>query len=116
MSVSAGQRLRQEAEKALAAASRKSGKTLEWSELELDLIERAAVTADRAEVVRAVFNAEGEGDARPTVLVSLSGELRLLDKAVVDLLSRLEFGEGNKARIVISGQRITDGPGGLIAR
>ncbi|KUI42313.1 hypothetical protein AU197_14460 [Mycobacterium sp. IS-1590] len=70
------------------------GKQLEWSELELDVIERAAATADRAEVVRAVFDAERAGDARPTVLVSLSGELRLLDKTVVDLLSRLEFRDG----------------------
>jgi hypothetical protein len=94
MTVSAGQRLRAEVDKALAAVGRETSKTLEWSELELDVIDRAAKTADRAEGLRAVFDAEQAGEARPTVLVSLSGELRLLDKAVVDLLGRLEFGEG----------------------
>lgn len=94
MAVSAGQRLRADIDKALEAAGRELGKTLEWSELERDVIDRAVSTADRAEVVRAVFDAERDGDGRPTVLVSLSGELRLLDKAVVDLLSRLEFGPG----------------------
>ena len=94
MAVSAGQRIRADVDRALVAAGRDLGKTLEWSELERDVIDRAASTADRAEVVRAVFDAERESDARPTVMVSLSGELRLLDKTVVDLLSRLEFGTG----------------------
>lgn len=94
MAVSTGQRLRADVDKALEAAGRDLGKTLEWSELELDVIERAVATADRADDLRAVFAAEQSGEARPTVLVSLSGELRLLDKAVVDLLARLEFGPG----------------------
>ncbi len=89
-----GDRLRADLEAALAAASAECGKPLEWSETERDIIARAASTADRAVAVAALFDAEQGGEQRATVLVKLSAELRALDRQVVDLVARLEFGPG----------------------
>ncbi|KRD04952.1 hypothetical protein ASE48_20135 [Mycobacterium sp. Root265] len=71
-----------------------SGTVLAWSPPELDIIDRAVATADRAEDVRGLYDVERAGEARMTVLVKLSAEARALDKQVVDLVSRLEFGVG----------------------
>jgi hypothetical protein len=85
----AGGRLRVELDTALARAAKDVGAPLEWSEQELVVLERACSTADRADVLRASFDAEKEGDAKPSVLVKLSAELRMLDKQVVDLIARV---------------------------
>jgi hypothetical protein len=74
---------------ALQRASKDLGQPLEWSEQELATLERACATADRAEVLRARFDAEQEGGGKPTELVKLSAELRLLDKQVIDLIVRV---------------------------
>jgi hypothetical protein len=98
--LSAGRRLRASLEKALERASNAEGQKLQWSEQELAVLERACSTADRAEVIRASFDAEQDGEARPGELVKLSAELRALDKQVVDLVMRVnpELGPAKSER------------------
>jgi hypothetical protein len=62
---------------------------LEWSEQELICLGVVSATADRAEVLRAAFDVERSGQANPAVLVKLSGEIRSLDRQVVDLVARV---------------------------
>lgn len=84
--LTAGRRLRAKLDEALAHAAEQSGKQLEWSEQELLILERACQTADRAEAVRELFDAEQAGEGSPAVLVKLSAELRMLDKQTVDFV------------------------------
>jgi hypothetical protein len=90
--VSAGERLRQEMDAALHRASPEQ--PLEWTEQERVALHAVCSTADRAEVIRAAFDAERDGEARSTVLVKLSAELRALDRQVVDLLAKVNPGLG----------------------
>ncbi|WP_193046812.1 hypothetical protein [Mycolicibacterium baixiangningiae] len=87
--MSAGERLRTQLDALLKASAREVGLTLEWSESELDILDRAARTADRVEQLQAVYDREVSGEGSPTVLVKLSAELRALDRQVVDLVARL---------------------------
>ena len=75
MNKSAGQRLREDLDKALAHAGRESGRVLEFSEPELQLIDWAAEDADRAAELRQLYDAELAGDRHPTILVKLSAEI-----------------------------------------
>ena len=52
MSECAGRKLKRDMGKALAAAGRERGKKLESTEQEVDILERAAQTADRAAHLR----------------------------------------------------------------
>ncbi|MBP1054420.1 hypothetical protein J6397_30185 [Rhodococcus qingshengii] len=64
-------------------------KGLEWTELELFALDRAASAADRAERVQKLLDTEINGEARPAVVVKLSAELRLLERQVVDMVAKL---------------------------
>ena len=74
---------------ALKRSSVERGQTLMWSEAEEVALERAGETVDRAESIKALLAEEMAGESRPPIVVKLSGELRLLDKLVVDLVARL---------------------------
>lgn len=87
--MTAGEELRARWDAALAAHD----KELSWVEAELHHLEAAARAADRIEVLQGQLAAELAGEARPTVCVKLSGELRALDKAVGDHLGRVNIGE-----------------------
>jgi hypothetical protein len=78
----------------LAHAAKAGGQNLEWSEHELIAIERACSTADRAQVVQGLLDAEAADQNRPTIVAKLSNELRQLDRLVVDLVGRVHPGEG----------------------
>lgn len=91
----AGRRLREEMDSALERARVELGEPgLQWDEREADALTRACGTAERAESLQAVFDAEQAGDASPAVLAKVSAELRALDRQVVDLLGRLNPGVG----------------------
>lgn len=90
----AGQHLRQTLDQALARASQDIGQPLEWAEDEVVAIEAAVQAADRAADLRRIYDAERTGEARPTVLVKLSAELRQLDRQVVELAARVNPGVG----------------------
>jgi len=90
----AGVRLRAGLDAALARAGKELGRTLEWDERELLTLGTAAQVADRAEVLREMFADEQAGKARPTILVKISAELRMCDRQVVDLVTRINPGVG----------------------
>lgn len=89
-----GRRLRADMDTALAEAGKKVGKTLEWDEHELQALAAAASAADRKAELDEIYRRELDGDARPAVLVKLSTEVRMLEKAVGDHLSRVQVGVG----------------------
>ena len=93
--VPAGRRLRTEMNAALERARVEAAEpNLQWDEREADALERACGTADRAEVLRAMFEAEQGADCRPALLAKVSAEIRALDRQVVDLLAMLNPGVG----------------------
>lgn len=84
MTESAGERLRRDLDQALAHAAVEQG-ALEFDELELATIDRAVLAADRAEVLRRLFDEELAGEQRSSVLTRLSAEARHLDRAALEL-------------------------------
>lgn len=106
MSKSAGRRLREDLDKALAHAGAESGRTLEFSEVEVQAIEWAAADADRAEELAALYDAELAGDHTPTTLVKLSAEIRACHRSAADLVGKVEIGVGRakSPRHVAAGQ------------
>ena len=90
MTQSAGQKLRAALDAALAHASIQARKQLEFDEREQLIIDSAAAAADRAQRLGALWAAE----KNPNTLVKLSAELRLCEKAAVDLAARVAIGEG----------------------
>lgn len=90
--------LRARLDAALVEAGRVAGRLLEWSELETDLIERAAATAVFAEKLRVARDAELAGAARAATVLRMSAEVRHLDRQVVDLVARLQTGLGEVSR------------------
>jgi hypothetical protein len=73
----------------LAANSKSRGVALSWSPREEELIRQVAATMDRRVDVAAVYRQTvTEGDAK--MMVKLSAELRLLDKAVGGLLKEID--------------------------
>ena len=93
--MTAGRRLRRVLDDALTRASTEVGKSLEWSEIEQAAIDAATTTADRAEALRTRFDTLlADEDTADTLLVKVSAELRMLDRQVVDLVSRIEIGVG----------------------
>jgi hypothetical protein len=88
--LTAGRRLRADLDAMLDRARdelREPG--LSWDEREQDIISRAAAAADRADDLRAAFDAELSGENRATVLCKLSAEVRACDRAVVDLVAKV---------------------------
>jgi hypothetical protein len=77
---------------------------LELTEQELAALERACTSANRAEELRWLYEEELAGERRPSILVKISGEIRLCDRQVVDLIGRIKFGvgEAKSARHVYS--------------
>lgn len=72
---------------------------LEWGPHEAAHMDAACRAADRAEALRAAFDAEQRaGEKRPDVLVRLSSELRMLDKAIADHLGRITLAEDGRAK------------------
>ncbi|WP_145013440.1 hypothetical protein [Mycobacterium marseillense] len=67
---------------------------MELTEPELEAVDRACTSADRAEELCRVYDEELAGERRPSILTKLSGEIRLCDRQVVDLISRIQFGVG----------------------
>jgi hypothetical protein len=94
MTETAGQRLRADLAATLQHAAQEQGRNLEWSEVERDIIERAAETADRAEELRELWAEQRAAGAGATTLVKISAERRHVDKTVIDLVARLNFGLG----------------------
>lgn len=92
--MSAGDDLRAAWEAELAAVD----PTLEWGPHEAAHMDAACRAADRAEALRAAFDAERAGEQRPDVLVRVSSELRMLDKAIADHLGRITLGEDGRAK------------------
>jgi hypothetical protein len=88
----AGRQLRFDLDLALTRAGRELGQSLEWSEQESQVIDRAVAAADRAEVLGRSWKKEIAGEARPSVLVKLSAEMRACERAVVDLVARVNPG------------------------
>jgi len=91
----AGQQLRADMDAALARASRDLGQPLEFSEVERHTLARAAAAADRCDELRRLWEAElSRPQPRATSAANLAAELRLTEKAVVDLLARVNLGVG----------------------
>lgn len=97
--LSAGQRLRRDMDELLAAASESlecfGDDALEWSEQEAVALDAACAAADRSEALGRMFRTEQrKKDRHVTILVKLSAEQRSLDRQVVDLLAKINPGEG----------------------
>ena len=93
--VTAGERLRVDLDKALAHASRALGQTLEWTEIEMHTIEQAVLAADRGEKVRALLDAElVRAEPRASLVLRLSAEARLCERQAVDLVGSVNPGLG----------------------
>lgn len=91
----AGQQLRYRLNAALEHAREELREPfLELTERELEAVDRACASADRAEELRWVYDEELVGERRPSILTKLSSEIRLCDRQVVDLVSRVQFGVG----------------------
>jgi hypothetical protein len=91
----AGKRLRAEMDSALIFARREQNQPLlEFAETDLQLIERAAAAANRAEQIQRLYDDEMAGARNAALLVKLSGELRLCEKQAVDLIARVCLGAG----------------------
>ena len=91
---SAGQRLRDDLDRALEVAGREAGRALEFSEVEVQLIDWAADAANTADQLQQVYDAELAGDRHPTILVKLSAEIRTCRRAAADWVGRVEIGDG----------------------
>ena len=79
----------------MVAALAAAGKNLEFDEREEVALSSACGAADRLADLQVVYCAEVAGEARHSVLVALSAEMRLLEKSVGDHLGRLELGVGS---------------------
>lgn len=90
----AGRRLRWDMDQAQEAAAEERGEDLEWSEHEQQIIDRAATAADRSEQLGRLWKAELAGEARAGVLIKIAAEQRAQDRAVIDLISRINPGIG----------------------
>ena len=80
----AGQRLRADLDAALAHAVELHGPMV-FDELEQLAIDRAVLAADRAELLRELFDAEVAGQRRSSALTRLSAESRQLDRTALEL-------------------------------
>jgi hypothetical protein len=90
----AGQRLRETFDQALDRVSQRLGKRMAWDEHELEALSAAASAANRRDELQQVYRDQLAGDGGPAILVKLSAEMRMLDKAVADHLGRVRIGPG----------------------
>lgn len=89
-----GRRLLAQFDAALRRESVATGKRLEWDEHEQVELRLAAAAADRRGQLQAAYDAELARENRASLLVKLSAEIRLLDKAIGDHLGRVRVGVG----------------------
>lgn len=94
MADTAGQRLRKEFDAALDRASKQLGKRLRWDEQETHALDAAVAATDRRDRLAKLFDKELAGEGRTGVLVTLSTELRQLDKAIAFHINSLRIGPG----------------------
>lgn len=74
------------------AALRDSGiPGAEFTEVECEALGAACAAADRGEQLRAVFDVELVGQARPTTLARLSAEIRHCERQSVQMLERVRL-------------------------
>ena len=93
MTTSAGQRLHAKYQAALERAEQECGRSLEWTESEEVALRLATESADKAERVKAMLDAElAAPQPNPTTVTKLSGEWRLLNRATMDYVWRLNPG------------------------
>ncbi len=93
MTTTAGQRLHAKYEAALQRAAQECGRALEWTEAEEVALRLATESADKAERVKAMLDAElAEPQPNSMTVTKLSGEWRLLNKATMDYVWRLNPG------------------------
>ncbi|MGP4055222.1 hypothetical protein ACTWP6_10445 [Mycobacterium sp. 4D054] len=87
-------RLRADLDAAQKAASTEVGRELEWDEAERHVIAQAA--ADRAEELHRLYDTEltRKPEPRHRTVVALAAEIRLTEKAAVDLVARVSLGLG----------------------
>lgn len=92
----AGDRLRADLVAALARAGEEAGRALEFDEAEAHTVEQACAAADRAEQLQALYAAElaRRPEPRLRTVVALAAEMRLSEKAAVDLVARVSLGLG----------------------
>ena len=80
----------------LARAGKAAGKRLEWDAVERETLSRAAAIADRAEQLQAAYEdvlaGGGGGGGDVSLALKLAAELRLADRAVTELVARLNPG------------------------
>jgi hypothetical protein len=92
--ICAGQKLRADMARAQEHAAREAGRPLMFDERETLAIDSAPAAADRAEQLRALWDAELAGEARPSAVIKIAAELRLLEKHVTDLLAKVNTEPG----------------------
>jgi len=105
MDKTAGARLREDLDKALATAASQQGRALE--EREVLTLEMAAEAADRCVELRALLaTVLASPRLTPNATAALAGELRLTEKAVIDLIGKVNIGTGHvkSPRHVAAGQ------------
>lgn len=88
--LTAGRRLRADLDKALEHAGQNSGYRLEWSEQELHTIATAVDMADRADVLKAMFEQESSAGTK----LKIATELRQTQRQVVELVAKVHPGDG----------------------
>ncbi len=65
---------------------------MEWEATEQIALDAAVRAADRRAELDELFNTEMAGKARPTALFRYSAEMKLLDKQILQSLSRVNVG------------------------
>jgi hypothetical protein len=90
----AGEKLRADLDAALEHASRECGQKLQFDEREQFIISMAAEAADRAVMLRQRLNTELAGKSSADAVAKLAAELRLTERAAVDLAMKAQIGVG----------------------
>jgi len=92
MAGTAGGGLRRRMNAELARAGTAAGKRLQWDAVEREVLSRAAAIADRAEQLQAAYEDALAGGGDVSLALKLAAELRLADRAVTELVARLNPG------------------------
>jgi hypothetical protein len=87
----AGKLLAAQLDAALQREADKLGKTLMWDEREAHHVGAACQAADHVELLQKRLDEEFAGDCRPTIIVQLTSEIRLLNKAIGEHLRVLRL-------------------------
>lgn len=92
---SAGEQLRARLDAELRQAEVTEGRALEWTPRELQIIDSAAAAADRAVELRKLLDEElARAEPRASSAAKLAAELRMTERAAVDLSYRVSVGSG----------------------